>query len=103
MRMQKNRILYILLTLIVTGCGFTSGSFKDILEAQEYINERKYEKAVSLYKNILLKNPSKNIEVKVSYQLAEINSLYLNQYKESIKYYKRVIRITDKPYGRLNL
>ena len=97
MRMQKNKILYLLIILIVSGCGFTSGSFKDILEAQEYINERKYEKAVELYKKILLKNPSRNIEVKVSYQLGEINSLYLNQYTEAIKYYKNVIRITDKP------
>jgi tetratricopeptide (TPR) repeat protein len=97
MRMLKTKITYFLIFLIVSGCGFTSGSFKDILEAQDYINERQYEKAVALYKNILLQNPSKNIEIKISYQLAEIHSLYLNEYKEANKYYKKVTLITDEP------
>jgi tetratricopeptide (TPR) repeat protein len=97
MRTQKTRIIYTIILIIISGCGFTSGSYQDILEAQEHINEREYGKAVELYKKILLQSPSKNIEIKINYQLAEINSLYLSEYKEANKYYKKVTSITDEP------
>jgi len=93
---MKSRLLFSILFLIA-GCGFTSGSYKDIIKAQEHINEREYKEAVSLYKSILLRRPSKTIEIKISYQLAEINYLYLNKYQDAVDYYTRVTSITDDP------
>ncbi len=93
---MKNSYLFFIL-FIIAGCGFTSGSYKEILQAQEHISDREYDKAVRLYKSILLRRPSKNIDIKISYQLAEIDYLYLNKYREAVSYYERVSTITDDP------
>ncbi len=97
MRMKSRIYIYLILILILSGCGFTSGSYQDILKAQDYISKREYKKAVKLYENILSRRPTKNIQIKISYQLAEINSLYLNNYTEALSKYKKVISLTNEP------
>lgn len=94
---MKHSLSYLFLILILAGCGFTSGSYKDIIKAQEFISDREYQKANNLYKSILLRRPSKTIDIKISYQIAEINFLYLNNYKDAVKFYTRVTNITDDP------
>ncbi len=65
--------LFLLLTLsVLSACDFTSGLNRDILTAQTYVDNQEFNKAVELYERILVKNPSKIIKTKVSYQLAEI-------------------------------
>lgn len=94
---MKTLSLNLLFLILLTGCGFTSGSYKDILKAQDYISERKYVEATKLYESILLRKPSINIKIKINYQLAEINSLYLNKYEKAIKHYTNVIKLTNEP------
>lgn len=93
---------YINLVLIITffilsGCGVSSGQYKDILKAQEYITEQKYQKAANLYEDILLKKPSKSILIKINFQLGEIRSIYLNQYHKALSNFKRIIEQTEDP------
>lgn len=95
--MLMRKIANSFLLLILTGCGFTSGQYKDILQAQEYIENRKFFKAVKLYKNILNQKPTKNISLKVNFQLGEIYSIYLNKYTEALSHYKKVIKISNEP------
>jgi TolA-binding protein len=94
--MMLSKII-ILMTLFLTGCGFSSGLYKDILKAQDYISSQQYQKAVFMYKDILTKKPSKSIRIKINYQLGEINSIYLNQYKEAIGNFKEILKTTEDP------
>jgi tetratricopeptide (TPR) repeat protein len=86
-----------LIILILASCGFTSGLYEDILKAQELTNEHKFSQASDLYKKILLKKPALNVKTKVYFQLAEINSIFLNKPKEAIKDYEKVIEISSDP------
>lgn len=81
----------------MTGCGFSSGLYKDILKAQGYITKRKYHKAVNVYEAILLKKPSLNIQMKVNDHLGEIYSVYLNDYKNSLRHYLTIINQANEP------
>jgi tetratricopeptide (TPR) repeat protein len=78
-------------------CDFTSGLHKDILKAQNYIQEQNFDKAIIVYEDILSRKISKNIKVKINFQLGDIYSIYLNQYDKSISYYKKIIKISDDP------
>lgn len=92
-----NNLLFLILFFILSGCGFTSGLYKDILKAQDYIETREFDKAVKVYENILLRKPGKTIKIKINYQLGEINSIYLNNYKKALLHYENVISIADEP------
>ena len=97
---MKNRI-FCLLIFILAGCGFSSGLYKDILQAQEYIEERKYEKAASIYESILLKKPSQNIRIKVNDQLGEIYSVHLNNYEKSIEFFNNIVNESNEPSSQV--
>lgn len=86
-----------LIIFILASCGFTSGLYEDILKAQELTNEHKFKEASELYKKILLKKPALNVKTKVYYQLAEINSIFLNKPKEAVQDYEKVIKISSDP------
>jgi tetratricopeptide (TPR) repeat protein len=81
----------------MTGCGFSSGQYQDILIAQELLEEQKFKQATRIYKNILEKKPSKTIQIKISFQLGEIYSIYLGEYKKSIEYFEKIISESNKP------
>lgn len=89
-------VSYILL-LILTSCGFTSGQYKDILQAQEHIENQRFKKAIKIYDDILNRKPSKSIAIKVNYQLGEIYSIYLNRYKKALIHYNNVINLSNEP------
>ena len=93
--MRKIANLFFL--FILTSCGFTSGQYKDILQAQEYIEVRNFDKAIKLYHDILNRKPSKTIAIKVNYQLGEIYSIYLNKYKDALNHYNNVISLSNEP------
>lgn len=83
--------------IILQGCGFSSGLYKDILEAQDYLKAQSFEKAISSYEKILQKKPSKQIQLKIEYQLGDIYSIYLNEYEKSLVHYKKFLNLTEDP------
>lgn len=95
LKMKKTLSLLLLFCLI--SCDFTSGLHREVLEAQKYIHNQDYEKAVNIYQQILDKNPSKQIKVKVTFQLAEIFFLYLNDSRKAIEHYNYVVHQADDP------
>jgi tetratricopeptide (TPR) repeat protein len=89
--------LLITLVFILTGCGFTSGLYKDIIKAQDLINDQKFGDAVKIYESILQKKPSKNIAIKINFQLGELYSIYLNNYEKSLKHYLSIVNSSNEP------
>ena len=96
-RQLKNKIYFFFIIFILSGCGFSSGLYKDILDAQDYIAKQDFKSAVNLYENILYKKPSKAIKIKILYQLGEVYSLYLFDYKKSVKRFLELLEETDDP------
>jgi tetratricopeptide (TPR) repeat protein len=90
-------MIVLLSFLLFFSCDFTPPLSKEVLQAQSYISNQEYEKAVKGYKNILKKNPSRELEVKIQYQLGDIHSIYLNKNKEALHYYKNVIKLSKDP------
>lgn len=90
-------LFFLSLFFVLQGCGFSSGLYQDILKAQDYITNQKFEEAVEVYEALLLKKPSKTIRIKVNYQLGEIYSIYLGDYKKSIFYFNQIIRNSNQP------
>ena len=98
---MKNSSYFILL-FIFLGLGFLFFDFsprvyKEILKVQNLITNQKYKEAIQSYENILKKNPKKEIEIRVLYQLGDLYSIYLNESEKSLKYYKRIIEISEDP------
>ena len=94
--MTKNS-LFLLIIFYTTGCGFSSGLYKDIIKAQDLITQQKYLEAAKVYETILLKKPSKNINIKINFQLGEIYSIYLNNYEKSLSYFKAIATNSNEP------
>lgn len=87
----------VFLLFILSGCGFSSGQYKDILNAQDLIAAQKYQEAADLYEVILSKKPSKSILIKINFQLGEIRSIYLGQYQKALNNFENIIKITEDP------
>lgn len=90
-------MILILSFLLFYSCDFTPPLSREVLQAQSYVSNQEYKKAISAYKNILKKNPSRDLEVKIQYQIGDIYSIYLNKNLEALKYYKNVIKISKDP------
>lgn len=93
---MKNK-LNLLIFLLMTGCGFSSGLYQDIINAQNLITEQKFEKAAEVYEAILLKKPSKTIKIKIKFQLGDIYSIYLSDYKKSLKHFESIAYDSNEP------
>lgn len=83
--------------LLLAGCDFTSGLHKDILKAQEHITKQDFGKAAGIYEEILLRKPSKTIQIKINYQLAEIYSIYLNDHDKALLHLRSIIESSNEP------
>ena len=95
---MKNRLFYLILIIFFNvGCDFSSGLHKDILKAQDFISERNFKKAAITYEGILKRKASKNIRIKIHYQLAEIYSVYLNNYEAALSNLKNIIVESNEP------
>lgn len=92
-----SKLLFILLILGSSSCDFTSGLNQDILNAQKYVDNQEFGKAVDLYERVLKKNPSKVIKTKINYQLAEIYYLYMDEQVKALKYYQFIVDNVDDP------
>ena len=93
----KTIVVILLLALIGFFFDFSPRIYEEILQAQHFIEKQEYQKAVNLYEKILKQNSNKEIEVKILYQLGDLNSIYLSKNIEGIKYYEKIMRITDDP------
>lgn len=91
------RSLLLLSLIFLNSCGLSTGLYDDILKAQDYIKEQKFEKAVKIYESILLKKPSKTVKIKINFQLGEIYSIYLNDFKKSEKYFNEIVNESNEP------
>ncbi len=92
----KNIGLLIILGALFS-CDFTPPLNKEILRAQSYIAKQDYRAAIAKYKKILEKNPPRDIQIKINYQLGDLYSIYLAENTESVKYYKEIMSISDDP------
>lgn len=82
---------------MLAGCDFTSGLHKDILKAQDHVTKQEFKKAAEEYERILDKKPSKTIQIKISYHLGEIYSIYLNDNKKALKHLDKIIKTSNEP------
>ena len=81
----------------ISACDFTPPINRKIIDAQNYITEQKYNKSAYLYEDILKSNPSSELRLKVCYQLGELYSIYLGEYKKAAYYYNEVKTLTEDP------
>ncbi len=95
--MKKLKANLLLLIFLLAGCDFTSGLHKDILKAQDLITNRKFSKATRVYEDILKRKPTKTIQIKINYQLAEIYSIYLGNYKMALRHLNTIITSSNEP------
>lgn len=87
----------IITTLFFVSCDFTPPINRKIIDAQNYITEQKYNKAAFLYEDILKSNPGSELRLKICYQLGELYSIYLGEYKKAVNYYTEVKDLTEDP------
>ena len=92
-----SNLVFLMLLFGVGSCDFTSTVNRDILNAQNYVDNQEFAKAVELYEKILRQNPSKVIKTKINYQIAEINYLYLDEQVKALSYYQYIVDNVDDP------
>lgn len=85
------------MALILTSCDFTPPINRRIIEAQNYIASHDYAKSAVLYEDILNGHPNDDLRLKICYQLGEIYSIYLGEYKKALKNYNEVKTLTEDP------
>lgn len=91
------RIFLPLILLFITSCDFTPRLSKDVLAAQEYIQNHEYEKAASRYETILKESLTPEMRLKINYQLAELYSTYINNQSKALYFYTQVKKEADDP------
>lgn len=85
----------VLFLFLFVSCDFTPSINKKILKAQKLVVHQDYQAAVILYKKILENHPSKEVKIKIYYQLGELHSIYLSNNKEALKYFNLVKKVTN--------
>jgi tetratricopeptide (TPR) repeat protein len=83
--------------ILFSSCDFTPPINRKIIDAQNYISDQKYNQAAYLYEDILKSNPSSELRLKICYQLGELYSIYLGQYKKAVANYDEVKNLTEDP------
>lgn len=91
------KVVVCAITFFLVSCDFTPPINRKIIDAQNYITEQKYAKAAYLYEDILKSNPNEDLRLKICYQLGELYSIYLGEYKKSVHYYNEVKELTEDP------
>lgn len=81
----------------MTACDFTPRLHKDILHAQNLIADQDYKTAIARYDEILARNPSDEIKVKIHYQIGELYSINLNQNRKALEHYEKVKEYSEEP------
>ncbi|MEI8347491.1 MAG: tetratricopeptide repeat protein [Pseudomonadota bacterium] len=100
--MRKNKfVLFLSLTLLVApflfGCDFTPRLYKEILIAQQFIQQQKYDKAIIKYEQILKQNPPAMVKIKIYYQIGELYSTYMANHPRALHYFDLIKKSTEDP------
>jgi tetratricopeptide (TPR) repeat protein len=82
---------------LINSCGFSTGIYQDVIKAESLLKNNKYLEASKIYNKILDKSPPLDLEIRILFQLGEINSSYLNKFDESIKYFLDVVEKSSDP------
>ena len=90
-------MIRLLFFLIFVSCDFTPPLTREILKAQNFITQQKYNDAANEYIKILKKKPPTTLEVKIHYQLGDLYSIYLDEYKSALHHYRKVLFISKDP------
>jgi len=88
-------LIRILLLLLLISCDFSPKLHRDILNAQNLINEQKYIEATNLYEKILRGLPAGKVKIKVFYKLGDLYSIHQDKYKKGIYYYEKIVESSD--------
>ena len=88
--MRNQFLLIVCLIPLIISCDFTTGVSRKILNAQDFVDNQQYQKAIDEYEVILELNPSETIKFKIFYQMAEIYSLYLINGEKALRYYELI-------------
>jgi len=92
------KIFLTFLTLILfTACDFSSSLHKEIVRAQKKISQQQYDAAAIIYENILKKNPSPQLKVKIYYQLGKIYSVNLANGEKAIEFLGLIEKEIEDP------
>jgi tetratricopeptide (TPR) repeat protein len=83
--------------IFLASCDFTAELHNTILEAQQLVASQSYPEAVRLYEKILTRNPAVDIKLKVSYQLGELYSTYMGDYRKAIFHFSNVKKFSKDP------
>lgn len=86
-----------MLLQFLVSCDFTPRLHKDIIRAQQYIHNQRYEDAIRTYHQILNENPRIDIKVKIYFQLGELHSTYLGKNKESLEFFEKIVAESNDP------
>ncbi len=98
--LYKKKVVYFTTAfffLFFASCDFTPPINRKIIDAQNYITDQKYDRSTYLYEDILKSNPSPELRLKICYQLGELYSIYLGNYKKAAYYYNEVKNLTEDP------
>lgn len=99
-KVKLGKLIWVFLTLFIS-CDFTSSTHKDILTAQQKFKEQKFEEAAWYYERVLEKSLPNVVKTKVEYQLADIYSIYLKNYKQAIKHFDKVLDYAEEPLWKV--
>lgn len=98
--LKKNRIhlwAVIFFAAFFVSCDFTPKLYKEIIQAQKFLMEQNYDRAIIKYEQILDEDPSSEIKIKIFYQLGELYSIQLSDYDRGLHYYKKIKKIYQNP------
>lgn len=91
------KIFLILQVALLAACDFTPRLHKDILNAQNLIATQNYQTAIDRYEEILSRNPTDDIKVKIHYQIGELYSINLNENQKALLHYQKVKDYSEEP------
>ncbi len=86
-----------LVAALFVSCDFTPKLYKEIIQAQKFLMEQNYDRAIIKYEQILDENPSNEIKVKIYFQLGELYAIQLSNYDKGLDYFKKIKKIYQSP------
>jgi len=101
-KLHKKAVV-IITAFFIFACDFTPPVNRKIIDAQKYITNQDYTKAAYLYQEILKNNLDIDLKIKINYQLGELYSIYLGEYKKAEFHYNEVKNISEDPLMLIKL
>lgn len=91
------KIIKIFFLFLLISCDFSPWVHREIIEAQDLIRVQDYKTAILRYEKILKGNLSKDIKLKIYFQIGEICSIHLGDYEKSVLYFSKILKLTEDP------